>query len=87
MGVRLPVPGPRPARYYGRAEELLGKYAWYGATTRFERTWPVGSLKPNDFGLFDMLGNAAECCQERYVVDYARYRENEKERRIWWRIG
>ena len=72
--------GAATARYYGRAEELLGKYAWYGATTNFERAWPVGSLKPNDFGLFDMLGNAAECCQERYVVDYARYRENEKER-------
>ena len=25
---------------------------------------PVASLKPNDFGLFDMLGNAMQWCQE-----------------------
>jgi hypothetical protein len=31
-----------------------------------EKTWPVGSLKPNDFGLFDMQGNVFTWCQERY---------------------
>ena len=25
-----------------------------------ERAWPVGRLKPNDLGLFDVLGNASE---------------------------
>src|SRR5262249_277959 len=27
-------------------------------------TWPVGSLLPNYFGLFDMLGNAMEWCHD-----------------------
>jgi formylglycine-generating enzyme required for sulfatase activity len=29
-------------------------------------TWPVGSLKPNDFGLFDVQGNVYTWCQESY---------------------
>jgi eukaryotic-like serine/threonine-protein kinase len=55
--------GAVTGRYHGRSEELLVKYAWYSANTKAERTQPVGALKPNDFGLFDMLGNEAEWCQ------------------------
>jgi serine/threonine protein kinase/formylglycine-generating enzyme required for sulfatase activity len=50
---------------FGESEELLPRYAWY------EKNWqgklrPVGSLKPNDLGLFDMHGNDWEWCQEEY---------------------
>jgi formylglycine-generating enzyme required for sulfatase activity len=47
-------------RYYGQADELLGEYAWHEKTTRDERLRPGGLLKPNDLGLFDLYGNAAE---------------------------
>jgi formylglycine-generating enzyme required for sulfatase activity len=71
-GYRLPIEaeweyacraGAATSRYHGRSDELLVKYAWYAANTHAKRTYPVGTLKPNDFGLFDMLGNEAEWCQ------------------------
>ena len=36
--------------YFGGTDELLPKYAWYNKNSQ-EKTWPVGSLKPNDLGL------------------------------------
>jgi formylglycine-generating enzyme required for sulfatase activity len=53
------------ARYYGESEELLGQYAWYLRSSG-DHTCPVGTTKPNDFGLFDMLGNVRSWCQERH---------------------
>lgn len=53
-------------RSYGETDELLAKYAWYGRNSD-ARTWPVGSLKPNDGGFFDMHGNILGWCQERYL--------------------
>ena len=57
--------GASTSRYYGETEELLGNYAWYIKNSK-DRTWPVGSLKPNDFGLFDVQGNCYTWCQEAY---------------------
>jgi formylglycine-generating enzyme required for sulfatase activity len=55
--------GSTTSRYYGETEELLGKYAW---CTKNSETCsrPVGILKPNDWGLFDMLGNNGEWTQD-----------------------
>jgi formylglycine-generating enzyme required for sulfatase activity len=58
--------GALTSRYYGLSVELLGKYAWYLANSK-ERAWPCGLAVPNDLGLFDMLGNVYEWCQERYT--------------------
>jgi formylglycine-generating enzyme required for sulfatase activity len=47
----------------GDAEELLSKYAWC-VINASSRLHPVGTLRPNDLGIFDMHGNAWEWCQE-----------------------
>jgi formylglycine-generating enzyme required for sulfatase activity len=38
---------------------LLGQYAWYLGNSA-ARAHPVGQLKPSDWGLFDLYGNAGE---------------------------
>ena len=50
---------------FGEAAELLGKYAWFDANS-LGRSHPVGMLRPNDLGLFDMHGNNWEWCQDSY---------------------
>jgi formylglycine-generating enzyme required for sulfatase activity len=76
QGYRLPTEaemeyatraGSVTSRYYGETEELLPRYAWYQKNSR-DRTWPVGSLKPNDLGFFDVHGNAYTWCQEKGTV-------------------
>src|SRR5262249_58964905 len=57
--------GTVTSRYYGETEELLGRYAWFLENAK-EVSWPVGSKKPNDLGLFDMHGNGLCWCQETY---------------------
>ena len=55
--------GAKTSRSYGASLDLLGRYAWYNATSQ-DRAWSCGSLQPNELGLFDMLGNLYEWCQE-----------------------
>ena len=57
--------GAFTSRYFGESDELLLKYAWYSKNST-GMTWPVGSLKPNDLGLFDVHGNVWTWCQEIY---------------------
>jgi formylglycine-generating enzyme required for sulfatase activity len=64
--------GALTSRYYGAAEELLEKYAWYPKNS-LNRSMPVGSLKPNDWGLFDMLGNDGEWTQDPLYDYYPRF--------------
>jgi serine/threonine protein kinase/formylglycine-generating enzyme required for sulfatase activity len=45
----------------GDAEDLLARYAWYGSNSG-DKSHPVGSRRPNDWGLFDMHGNAWQSC-------------------------
>jgi eukaryotic-like serine/threonine-protein kinase len=69
--------GAVTSRYYGQTEDLLGKYVWYTTNSLDRGLLPgvPGSLgvkgdylKPNDFGLFNMLGNALEWCQDPVML-------------------
>jgi serine/threonine protein kinase/formylglycine-generating enzyme required for sulfatase activity len=60
--------GAVTSRFYGESEELLGEYAYYQQNSG-GRSWPVGSKKPNDFGLFDMHGNVWCWCQDSAKVE------------------
>jgi formylglycine-generating enzyme required for sulfatase activity len=55
--------GSSVSRYYGRGVELLPRYGLF-VQTRDESARPVGQMRPNDRGLFDILGNAAEWVED-----------------------
>jgi formylglycine-generating enzyme required for sulfatase activity len=62
--------GKSRARYcYGDESARLEYYAWYN-TVSGKGTHPVGLKKPNDWGLYDMHGNAWEWCRDGFDPNY-----------------
>ncbi len=53
--------GTETSRYFGDSEEHLDLHTW-SAFNANELTWPVGRLRPNPWGLFDIYGNVSEWC-------------------------
>ena len=73
LGYRLPSEaeckyscqaGAITRRYYGHSDDLLSEYAWYNENSG-NRVSSGGLKKPNDFGLFDVLGNVWTWCHNR----------------------
>jgi len=56
-------------RKYGLDPKTIRFFPWNDGHAF---TAPVGSFKPNAFGLYDMLGNAGEFCSDWYDADYYR---------------
>jgi formylglycine-generating enzyme required for sulfatase activity len=52
--------------FFGATHELLGKYSWT-LINSIGVSRPVGTSRPNDFGFFDLLGNASEWCQSLHA--------------------
>ncbi len=57
--------GTTTAWHFGNDQSLLPQYGWYDANTNKELIHPVVELKPNQWGLFDMLGNVWEWTFDR----------------------
>jgi formylglycine-generating enzyme required for sulfatase activity len=68
--------GSITSRFFGSTDELLSEYAWFSRNPPKrksdpidpndpQRTWPVGQLKPNDYGIFDIYGNVWEWLHDR----------------------
>ena len=54
--------------YYGNSDKHTEANGYPGGDGK-QHGHPVGSKQPNPFGLYDMLGNAAEMCLDVYTAD------------------
>lgn len=69
--------GGEREKWAGTSSEYeLGDYAWNNKNSG-RTTHPVGQLKPNGLGLYDMSGNVWEWAEDWYAVNY--YRESPKD--------
>ncbi|NEQ10162.1 MAG: formylglycine-generating enzyme family protein [Moorea sp. SIO4E2] len=55
--------------YYGEDQSILGNYAWYDVNSD-SQTHPVGQKIPNNWKLYDMIGNVWEWCQDTWPSNY-----------------
>jgi len=66
--------GTTTAYSFGDDVSQLGEFAWYRDNSEFSYQ-PVGTKKPNPWGLFDMHGNVREWTLDAYLPNYRKHPE------------
>lgn len=61
--------GNKSRGYLYSGSNNINDVAWY-LDISVMNAYPVGKKQPNELGLYDMSGNAAELCSDFYVADY-----------------
>jgi len=54
---------------FGEDPRPLARFGYFSENSN-NRTHPVGSLRANRWGFYDLFGNVAEWCNDRYGKDY-----------------
>ncbi len=59
--------GSTTSRFFGELPDLDTSYTWCVKNSLAQWFCPAGTVKPNDFGLFDMIGNVVEWTLDDYA--------------------